>query len=159
MKKTMRWLLIGFGILVVAACALFPWLYTSTQLMIARARGVYETPEQGMRAILQASYSPDAQVKILHAGPNERDGSRPYIWYVTAEVRASTRADGSALGKNGCDNPGSFFLQIPEGWVHVPEGAFPGWMSRWMAVYHLAGPGRSTPSTDWVAGQPSRFCQ
>lgn len=159
MNRTLRWVLIGLGVLVLAACAFFPWLYTSVQLKIARAGGVYETPEQGMRAKLEASYSPDAQIKILHAGPNYRDGSKPYVWYVIAEVRAAARADGFPLGRNGCDAPGTYFLQTRDGWVHVPEGAFPEWISIWMDAFDMAGPGESTPSTDWAPGQPKWFCR
>ena len=158
MKKNSRQLLIAAGILVLIACSFFPWLHTSIQLRIARARGIYETAEQGMRAKLKPDYSPDAQIKILHAGPNSRDGSRPYIWYVIAEVRASSRAEGSALGHNGCDAPGSYFLQTREGWVHIPEGTFPEWVGLWMGVFDWADPGQSTPSTEWAPGQPSRFC-
>ena len=55
------------------------------------------------------------QVKILYAGTNSFDGSDPHIWYVIAEVRASARSDGSELGHNGCDAPGSFFLQLKDG--------------------------------------------
>lgn len=158
-NRNLRWGLVGVGVLSLFACAFFPWLYTTAQLGAAQARGVYETPEQGMRAMLGASYSPDAQIRVLYAGPNSRDGSLSYLWYVIAEVRASARADGSRLGRNGCDAPGSFFLQTGEGWVHVPEGAFPEQIALWMKAYHLAGPGRSTPSTDWAPDQPMRFCQ
>jgi hypothetical protein len=142
MKKESRWLLIPVGILVLVACAFFPWTYTSIQLKIARAEGVYETPEQAMRAKLEPYYSSDAQIKILHAGPNSRNGRRPYVWYVIAEVRASSRADGLPLGHNGCDAPGSYFLQTREGWVHVSEEAFP-------ARSDMSGPAASTSA--WVS--------
>ena len=112
-----------------------------------------------MRAIIAKGYTADRQVKILYAGTNSFDGSKPHIWYVIAQVRASARADGSALGKNGCDGPGLFFLQTKEGWVHMPEGAFPGFIGFWMKVFGMAGPGQSTPSTDWAPDQPSKFCQ
>ena len=157
--KSLRWVLVGVGVLVLLACAFFPWLYTFAQLKIARAQGVYETPEQGMRSMLESNYSPGAEIKILHAGPNYRDGSRPYVWYVIAEVHAPARADGSPLGHNGCDAPGSYFLQTREGWVYMPEGAFPEWISTWMDAFHLAGPGESTPSTNWAPDQSNRFCQ
>jgi hypothetical protein len=77
---------------------------------------------------------------------------------VIAEVRAASRKDGLPLGHNGCDAPGSFFLQTREGWVHVPEEAFPEWIAMWMDVFDMAGPGQSTPSTEWAPRQPSRFC-
>jgi hypothetical protein len=52
-----------------------------------------------------------------------------------------------------------FFLQTKEGWVHMPEGAFPGFIGFWMKVFGMAGPGQSEPSTDWAPGQPAKFCQ
>ena len=156
MKITRR-LLIVLGIL--AAIIPFAWIYTSVQLASARSKGVYSSPEEGMQAIIDKGYTADHKVKILYAGTNSFDGSQPHIWYVIAQVRASARADGSALGKNGCDAPGLFFLQTKEGWVFVPEGAFPGFIGFWMNAFGMAGPGQSTPSTNWAPDQPAKFCQ
>ena len=155
--KVFRRLLIVLGIII--AIVPLSWIYTSVQLNIARSQGVYDSAEQGMRSMMDKYYSADRDVKILYAGTNSFDGSQPHIWYVIAEVRASTRADGSELGHNRCDAPGSFFLQTKEGWVHVPEGAFPGFMGFWMKVFDMAGPGQSTPSTSWAPDQPSQFCR
>ena len=154
--KTFRFPLVALGIVI--ACAALSWVYTSAQLSIARSKGVYETAEQGMRALVDKRYTPDRQVKILYAGTNSFDGSKPYIWYVIAEVHASARADGSSLSEDGCDAPGSFFLQTKDGWVHVPEGAFPGFIGFWMGVFDMAGPGQSEPSTTWASDQPEHFC-
>ncbi len=156
MKVTRR-LLIVLGIL--AAIVPLAWIYTSVQLASARSKGVYSSPEQGMQAIIVKGYTADRSVKILYAGTNSFDGSQPHIWYVIAQVRASARADGSALGKNGCDAPGLFFLQTKEGWVFVPEGAFPGFIGFWMKAFGTAGPGQSAPSTNWAPDQPAKFCQ
>lgn len=152
-----RWVLVTLGFSFI--CVGSAWIYTAVQLNIARAKGVYSSPEQGMIARAEQYYTADRQVKILHAGTNSFDGTKPHIWYVIAEIRASARADGSALGHNGCDAPGSFFLQTKEGWVHVSEGAFPGFIGFWMDVFGWAGEGQSTPSTNWAPDQPSRFCQ
>jgi hypothetical protein len=156
MKKIVLSLIIALG--AIAIFVAWSWLYTTVQLGIARAKGVYSSAEQGMLAHAKKYYSADRDVKILYAGTNSFDGSRPYIWYVIAEIHASARADGSELGYKGCDAPGQFFLQTKDGWVSVPEGAFPGFMGLWMEVFHLAGPGQSTPSTNWAPDQPSRFC-
>jgi len=155
--KIFRWVLLAVvGALGIVSLA---WLYTTSQLAIARAKGVYASPEQGMLAHAEKYYAADRSVKILQAGPNSFDGSQPHIWYVIAEIHASARADGSELGHNGCDAPGSFFIQTREGWVHVPEGAFPGFIGFWMKVFGWAGEGQSTPSTDWAPDQPDRLCQ
>lgn len=157
MNKYIRWILTAAGIAL--GFVLFAWVYTYAQLANARAKGVYATPEEGMLAMAEKYYTADRDVKILYAGTNSFDGSKPHIWYVIAEVRASARVDGSELGHNGCDAPGSFFLQAREGWVHVPEGAFPGFMGFWMKVFGWAGEGQSTPSTNWAEGQNPQFCR
>jgi hypothetical protein len=155
--KLTRLFLLGLG--SIAFGFLCTWGYTSLVLANASREGVYATAEEGMIAMLDRSYSTDRQIKIIQAGPNSFDGSSPFIWYVIAEVHASSRADGAALGRNGCDAPGSFFLQTRQGWVHVGEGAFPTYVGLWMKVFSMAGEGQSTPSTEWAAGQSSRFCQ
>ncbi len=155
--KLIRRLLIALGILI--AIVPLSWIYTSVQLNSARAKGVYASPEQGMLALMDKYYTADRAVQILYAGTNSTDGSQPHIWYVIAEVRAEARADGSALGSNGCDAPGSFFLQTREGWVHISESGFPTFVGFWMKVFDMAGAGESTPSTDWGADRPSQFCR
>jgi hypothetical protein len=143
---------------IVIVCVALSWVYTSAQLSIARSKGVYETPELGMRALVDKDYAPDRQVKILYAGTNSFDGSRPYIWYVIAEVHASARADGSSLSEDGCDGPGSFFLETKDGWVHVPEHVFPGFIGFWMGAFDMAGPGQAEPSITRAPEQPEHFC-
>lgn len=104
--RIFRWVLVllGFGLICVASS----WIYTAVQLDIAQAKGVYSSPEQGMIARAEQNYLADRQVKILYAGTNSFDGTKPHIWYVIAEIRASARADGSALGPNGCTRRARF---------------------------------------------------
>jgi hypothetical protein len=155
--KIFRWGLIAWGTAV--AVIAFAWFYTSVQLVSARANGVYSTPEEAMRSMAEEYYSADRSVKILYAGTNSFNGSQPHIWYVIAEVRATSRADGSSLRYQGCEAPGVFFIQTKDGWVYVPEGAFPEFIGFWMKVFGWAGEGQSTPSTDWAPDQPKKFCQ
>ena len=152
-----RRVLILVGILI--AIVPVSWAYTSIQLAVARSKGVFATPEQGMIAMLDKVYPPEHTVKFLYAGTNSTNGSQPHVWYVIAEVRASTRADGSELQKNGCDAPGTFFLQTKQGWVSVPEEALPGFMGFWMKVFGMAGDGQAAPSTNWESGKEPDFCQ
>jgi hypothetical protein len=154
--KSFRLTLFVLGIVI--GYAVLSWAYTSAQLSIARSKGMYETAEQGMRALVDKGYTSDRQVKILYAGTNSLDGSKPYVWYVIAEVHASARTDGSDLSENGCDAPGSFFLETKDGWVNLPEEAFPGFIGFWMNVFDLAGPGQSEPSTARASDQPEHFC-
>lgn len=158
LNKYVRWALVaaGVGILYFA----FAWLYTVIVINHARdTYGVYPSPEEGMMALMDKYYMPDREVKIDYAGPNENNGRNPYVWYVIAEVRASARADGSEMGKNGCDNPGTFFLQLKDGsWVHIPEGFYTTFMTSWMKTFDMAGEGVSTPSIDLLSG-PTLFCR
>jgi hypothetical protein len=154
--KILRLPLIILGlILSTSTCS---WFYTTVQLNIARSKGVYESAEQGMLAHVDKYYPADRDVKVLYAGTNSFDGSKPYLWYVIAEIHAAARADGSEMGRNSCDAPGSFFLHTKEGWVFVPEGAFPTFIGFWMNVFGMAGEGQSTPSTNWAPDQPAQFC-
>lgn len=156
MKLSRQWL-IFLGILI--AIVPVSWAYTSIQLSSARSKGVHASPEEGMLALIDQNYAPDKTVKILYAGPNSQNGNQPHVWYVIAEVRASARADGSEMGSNGCEAPGSFFLQTTDGWVHVPEGAFPGFVGFWMNVFDMAGDGLAASTTPWVPGHEPDFCQ
>ena len=145
---------------VILLCIASAGVYTAVQLNAAQARGVYSSPEAGMIASAEKYYSADREVKILYAGTSSFDGTKPYIWYVIAEIHAAARADGTEMGHNGCDAPGNFFLQTKDGnWVQVPEGAFPGFMGFWMEVFGWEGEGQSTPSTNWAPDQPAGFCQ
>jgi len=138
---------------------LLSWAYTNFQVKAASTKGVYDSPEQGMREILSKYYTADQDVKILYAGPNSKNGREPQVWYVIAEVRATARVDGTALGTNGCEAPGSFFLQTKEGWVHVSEGAMLGFINFWMKIFNKAGTGKAIPTTDWGAHPPEQFCR
>jgi len=156
--KYVRWFLIAVGACLIFIA--FSWVYTSVQLNVARSKGVHASAEQGMLAIVDKYYPADRDLNILYAGTNSVDGSKPHIWYVIAEVHATARADGSPLGSNGCDAPGSYFLQSKDGnWVHVSEGAFPTFIGFWMDVFDKAGEGQPIASTDWGADQPSQFCR
>lgn len=156
-QKYVRWVLIAAGIVGLAYA--FSWLFTTRVIASARQHGEYASAEEGMLALMDKYYPADREVNIYYAGPNEHNGSKPYAWYVIAEVRASARADGSQMGLNGCDNPGTFFLQLKDGkWVHVGEGFFTTFMLSWMETFDLAGEGVSTPTTDLLNG-PTLFCR
>jgi hypothetical protein len=156
-KRHVRILVIALAVL--SLIWLFPWGYTHLVVANARANGEYASAEEGMLALMDKSYAPDRIVQIYSAGPDAHDGSNPYVWYVIAEVRASARADGSELGHNGCDAPGTFFVQLKNRkWVHIPEGLFIVFVPSWLDRFGLAGEGQSTPTTDLIHG-PMRFCQ
>ncbi len=154
--KVIWQLLIALGISL--AVFAFGWVYTTTQLDLACSKGVYATAEQGMLAFTEKYYTADRNVKILYAGTNSFDGSQPHVWYVIAEVHASSRTDGSKLKHNGCDAPGLAFLQTRDGWVSVPDGAFPDFIGFWMELFDMEGEGQSTPAIDLLPDHTTRLC-
>jgi len=146
--------------LVVLVLFYYGCSYTSTKRTIAKAKsqGVYPSAEEGMRQIIDRGYVDIQRTTIYYAGPDDTDGY-PYVWYVVAEVYAGKRSSGSEMGRNGCDNPGAFFIETDEGWVNVSEGAiYFGRLAHWMEVLGLAGPGQSRPSIDRMGNHSGRFC-
>jgi hypothetical protein len=145
---------LGFILAIIA----LSWVYTTVQLNIARSKGVYESAEQGMQAFAEKYYAADCNVKTLYAGPSFFNGRQRYHWYVIAEIYATSHADGSELRHNGCDAPGLAFLQTRDGWVYVPDGAFPGFIGFWMKAFGLAGEGQVTPNTDLLPDHTTWLC-
>jgi len=100
--------------------------------------GVHETPEEGMRALAEKSWIDVEKIDIEYAGPNSFDGSNPHVWFVVVKVWAAQRADGKPIGSHGYGGAGCFFLHTKEGWVHVPEGAFPEFVGFGMKLFGLS---------------------
>lgn len=109
-------------------------------------------------AYAEKYYSTDHDVKILYAGPNWGNGYQSYSWYVIAEIRASSHVNGSEMRHNGCDAPGLAYLQTRDGWVYIPDGAFPGFIGFWMGLFNMAGEGQPTPATDLLPDETFWFC-
>lgn len=113
-------------------------LYAGFQIEKAKQEGIFPTAEAGMRSLIAGTYDAIERVEIDQAGTNSFDGSDAHIWFVQARVYTPRRADGRSTGDRGYDNPGSFFIHISDGWVHVPEGAFPelvGWVTARFEMY------------------------
>jgi hypothetical protein len=143
MKGTRRWLR---TIVVSLALLLFflvaPWVWTVGQLTLAKADGIYATPEEGMTARMMAKGSGGYEVErveILFAGTNSFDGSLPHVWFVGANAYTDYRPDGKSTAPRGYYSAGSFFVRVEDGWVHVSEGAFPAFMGLVMEWYGLEG--------------------
>jgi hypothetical protein len=110
---------------LAAMLAVALWFHTALNLEVAKQKGIYVSPEEGMRTLVSRSWIDVERVEITYAGPNSFDGSHPHVWFVVARVWAARRADGKPVAQRGYDSAGSFFLRVQEGWVHVPEGRFP----------------------------------
>jgi hypothetical protein len=123
-RKT--FLLVPSAVLVLCACALtVTWLYTTTCLQHARASyGVYPTPEEGMSALLWEGQHQIEAKYIKYSGPSCVVVCSPHVWFVHV----------AGSGKGG----GAYFLHVKEGWVHVPESAFPDFIGLGMSLFGLA---------------------
>lgn len=130
-------------VLVLLAVALvfsaYSAVYTFSQLSVGRSGGVYESPQAAIDAWAAERYTADARVVIERAEPNRQDGGLPHHWYVIWKIYATAHKDGSALYYDGYDTGGSNFVQTRDGWVHLSEGQFPGFVAQWMAILGLAG--------------------
>jgi len=84
-----------------------------------------------MRALIAHRWRNVERIEIEYAGPNERDGRDPHVWFVSARVWLK--------GQERYQVPGSFFLHVEEGWVHVPEGRLPELVGTWMELLHYNG--------------------
>ena len=144
-------LVAGIALNCIGVFLIPSWIYTTSQLRAARDAGVFSSAEEGMRDLIAKNYIEPDDYQIIYAGTNSFDGSSPHVWYVIACVWGGHRVDGSLTGseRHDYDQPGSFFLNTKEGWVFMPEGAFPGLIGCWMEVFGLAGPGSSQPTHDW----------
>ncbi len=120
-----RFLLVLSSVLVLCACALsVTWLYTTAWLRHARASyGVYQTPEEGMSALLWEGQHQIEAKYIKYSGPSCFVVCSPHVWFVHV----------AGSGKGG----GAYFLHVKEGWVHVPENAFPDFIGLGMSLFGL----------------------
>jgi len=145
MKKKLPKIILPILILlwIPLVCLGFTWVYTTTQLAIAKSQGVYESPQVGMLTRLEKSYSGIQKIVIEHAGPNFPNGKLPHVWFVVARVYADKRADGNSVGngRTDYDFPGSYYLKTRDGWVYMPEGAFPEFVGRMMVFFDMENQG------------------
>jgi hypothetical protein len=129
-------------ILLFSLCSLailaFGYFYSVFQISSAERRGIYTSPEEGYRTIVDSSFQGPAEYENLRASVNAHDGSQPHVWFVSAKVHASQWKDGTPV-KNGVTFPGLFFIKTRKGWVWMPEGGFPEFVGAWMEIYGLAG--------------------
>ena len=115
------------------------WIYTAVHVELAKGRGIYPTPEDGMRAKMANGGTNVERVEIVRTGTNSFDGSNPHVWFVGAKAWAATRPDGEPVGERGYYSGGSFFLRVKDGWAHVPEGAFPEFIGLGMRLFRIYG--------------------
>jgi len=130
---------IGLGVVaLVPAFFLCIWLYTISQLALAKNEGIYATAEE---AVIAKNSQPKGGAEVVRledvgASINQHDGSQPHVWFGGATVYLDRVPQGWDRTQYSA---GSYFIHVKEGWVHVPEGAFPEFMGWVMELYGLEG--------------------
>jgi hypothetical protein len=135
--KKLPWIVAGL-ISLVPLFFLFTWVYTTSQIVLAKSKGIYATPEEAIIARNSQGWGGAEVIKVedVHASPNSWDGSQPHVWFGGGTVYL----DGIPVGWDRTQyQSGSFYLHVKEGWVHVPEGAFPEFIGWGMELYDLEG--------------------
>ena len=130
-----------FGAIVVALIILYfvgIYFYATARIAQARGWGVYPTVEEAAMGVYSHGFG-GAQVKNIYhvdCAPNDPNDWRSYIRFCTATVVMDRIPDG--YHRSTFLN-GGFFVQLQDGWVWMPEGAFPGFVVRVMELYHMEG--------------------
>jgi hypothetical protein len=115
-----------FAIFVLSTLALTgTWCYTTALLQHATSKyGAYPSPEEAMSALLWDDQRPIEAQYLQYSGPSCLFGiCSPHIWFV--------HVAGSGTGG------GAYFLHTQDGWVHMPEIAFPEIIGFGMILYGL----------------------
>lgn len=127
------------GIGVLALVPLFfvcIWAYAASQLTLAKNEGVYSTVEEAVIAKSQGFGGAEVvRIENVWAEPNSRT-SQPHVWFGGATVYLDRVPEGHNRDHY---STGSLYIHVREGWVHVPEGAFPGFIGWVMELYNMEG--------------------
>ena len=130
---------IGLGLVaLVPMFFLCTWIYAVSQLALAKKEGIYDSVEEAV-VIMGSQGWGDAEVlrvEDVRASINRHDGSHPHVWFGGASIYLDRVPQG--LDRTHYLS-GSYYLHVEEGWVHVPEGAFPGFIGWVMELYGLEG--------------------
>lgn len=125
---------------VVALVVLFfagSWVYATAQLELAKQQGIYPTPREAVIGKNSQGWGGAEVVRIegVWAEPSQRD-AQPHVWFGGGMVYLDRIPEGN---DKAYYSAGSFYLRVREGWVHVPEGAFPEFIGWVMELYNLEG--------------------
>lgn len=142
-RQNSRWLprRVWTGLGLAAMVPLFfvcIWIYAASQLALAKNEGVYPTVEEAVIGDNSLGWGGARVIAIedVHAGPNRHDGVQPHVWFGGAKVYLDRVPEG---GKRDWYLAGSYYIHVRDGWVLVPEGAFPEFIGWVMELYHMEG--------------------
>jgi hypothetical protein len=136
-----KWIWIGLCVLALVPLSFgCLWVYATSQLALAKSNGIYPTVKDAVINVNSKGWGGAHVTSIdsIQTSTNSFDGLHPHVWFGSAIVHYDRIPQG---GRRDWDMPGSFYIHVREGWVLVPEGAFPeliGWV---MELYHLEGVG------------------
>lgn len=134
------------ALIILGAAALVPvffgclWAYAAAQIASAKSGGIYPTAEEAVVAKNSESWGGAQVVRIenVHAEQNDRN-AQPHVWFGGATVIL----DRVPAGFNRAYTvSGSYYIRVRDGWVLMPEGAFPEFVGWVMELYHLEGVGQ-----------------
>jgi hypothetical protein len=138
-RRSSRIAWIGLGLVtLVPMFFLCIWIYTTSQLALAKNEGIYATAEEAVIAKFGQDKGRAKVVRLgnVRASPNRGGGSQPHVWFGVATVYLDRVPQGWDRTQYSA---GSFFIHVKEGWVYVPEGAFPEFIGWVMEFYGLEG--------------------
>lgn len=136
-SKKWSWVLLG-SVGLIPLFFICSWVYAISQLELAKDRGIYTTPEEAVIARNSQGWGGAEVVKVegVHASPNRGDGSQPHVWFGFGTVYLDRIPRGWDRSQY---ESGSYYIHVREGWVYVPEGAFPELIGSLMELYNLEG--------------------
>lgn len=106
-------------IVVILVFLGFARSWTASQLRSLQNERHYMTPNEGTHIVVRDMYTDIEMVEVKSA---QRKYGFEDLEVVVAHVWATAMADGSSFGTGDYDNVALFFLELDDGWVHVPEG-------------------------------------
>jgi hypothetical protein len=114
------------------------YTYAAARIALAKNQGVYPTIEAAVIATNSQGFG-DAQVisvENVRAEPNYGDGRQPFMWYGTATINLDRIPRGYTKASF---HGGSYYMHVRDGWVFMPESAFPEFVGWVMELYHMEG--------------------
>jgi hypothetical protein len=106
---------------IIVATAILATLgrnWTAGQLNALRSERHYDSPEIGAHIVVKDMYTDIEMIEVVSA---QRKYGFEDLEVVVVHVWALAMADGSSFGTGDYDNVALFFLELDDGWVHVPE--------------------------------------
>jgi len=136
-KRSLPKAWIGLGLVaLIPMFFLCIWIYAASQLALAKNEGIYSTVEEAVIIKNSQGWGGAEVVKVedVRASVNQHDGSQPHVWFGGARVYLDRVPQGWDRTEY---SGGSYFLHVEEGWVHLPEGAFPEFIGWVMELYGM----------------------